>query len=362
MELSAEREHALLEVLREEWRHWNVARFRGAMRMPVLRLTDTEQRLGQWSAHPRELSLSRRMLIERAWPAVVEVLKHEMAHQFVTEILNVHDEPPHGPTFTRVCRDRGIDARAAGALEDATSPHDEHVQRIVERATRLLALAGSSNEHEAEAAMRAARRLLAQHNLGDSVHSAREPEHGYAHVGAVLRRVHEWQKVLASLLVEHFFVEAIWIRAYLPLEGRHGSQLELCGTHANLRIAEYVHGYLTASAPRLWSAYKERTSVRGDRDRLTYFSGLMNGFRERLRSDAKTDTHTPSTRQMVRVADAALQGFLRARHPYVRTVRYGGAARGAAYHHGESEGRALTLRRPLDTSASPGPRLLPPRS
>lgn len=359
MALSIEQERGLLIVLREEWEHWNLARFRRAMRAPVFALDATETRLGQWERATRTLSLSRTFVENTPWPTVVEVLKHEMAHQFVSEVLEVHDETSHGPTFQRVCRDRGIDARAAG--RPIRGEEDPRTTKVASTVAKLLALAGSDNLHEAETAMRAARRLLAQHNLGEA--DATEPELDYLHVGAILLRVHEWQRLLASLLCEHFFVEAIWVSAYVPLSGKRGSQLELCGTPANLQIAEYVHGYLSASAPRMWAAYKQRERVDGDKERLPYFAGLMNGFRDQLRSDAKGDAKTTRDRRaLVHVAHEALQRFYRSRHPYVRTVRYGGAARGEAFAGGESDGRALTLRRPLEPAGSGGPRLLPGRS
>lgn len=358
MTLSVEQERAVLAVLREEWKHWNQARFRRAMRAPVLILSDTETRLGQWERATRTLSLSRTFVASSAWPLVVEVLKHEMAHQFVSEVLEVHDEPAHGPTFQRVCRDRAIDARAAGRPRQ--EEEDPRTARVAATVQKLLALAGSDNVHEAETAMRAARRLLAQHNLGEA--ETVEPELDYLHVGPVLLRVHEWQRLLASLLCEHFFVEAIWVSAYIAETGRRGSQLELCGTPANLRIAEYVHGYLSASAPRLWATYKTRERIGGDRERLPYFAGLMNGFRDQLRQDAKSEAPgAPAEPAMVHVAHEILQRFYRARHPYVRTVRYGGASRGEAFAGGESDGRALTLRRPLEPSGAGTPRLLPGR-
>ena len=72
---------------------------------------------------------------------LVEVLKHEMAHQFVDEVLGVHDEPDHGPVFRQVCDERGIDARAAGA-PDADRARDH----VLDRIAKLLALAGSPND------------------------------------------------------------------------------------------------------------------------------------------------------------------------------------------------------------------------
>ena len=357
MKLSVEQERRLLGALREEWGHWNVARFRGALRAPVLALDDTQARLGQWERATRTLSLARSLFEQRSWPAAVEVLKHEMAHQFCSEILDVRDEAPHGPTFQRVCRDRGIDARAAGHPQ--VEGEDPRVARVARTVEKLLALAGSENVHEAETAMRTARRLLAEHNLGEADVSRVSLD--YLHVGPVLPRVHEWRRLLASLLVEHFFVEAIWVSAFVPATSKRGSQLELCGTPGNLQIAEYVHAFLSDAPARLWAAYKLRERIAGDRERLPYFAGLMNGFRDQLRADANAEPQPDgAARGLVQVAGEALQQFYRARHPYVRTVRYGGAARGETFAQGESDGRALTLRRPLGEAGAV--RLLPARS
>ena len=58
-----------------------------------------------------------RLVTEHPWTVVLEVLRHEMAHQYVDEVLGVHDETAHGPTFQAVCEARAIDGRAAGVLE-----------------------------------------------------------------------------------------------------------------------------------------------------------------------------------------------------------------------------------------------------
>jgi hypothetical protein len=81
----------------------------------VLVFAETTRRLGQWSRARRTLELSRTLVLVRPWLEVLGVLEHEMAHQYVDEVLREHGEPPHGPTFQRVCADRAIDARAAGA-------------------------------------------------------------------------------------------------------------------------------------------------------------------------------------------------------------------------------------------------------
>ena len=109
--LSAALEAKLLARLRHEWHAINYTYFKEALRPPLLQLGDTRRRLGQWNATHRTLEVSRILVLEYPWTEVMEVLKHEVAHQYVDEILGV-DERAHGPNFKQTCERLGIDGRA----------------------------------------------------------------------------------------------------------------------------------------------------------------------------------------------------------------------------------------------------------
>src|SRR5690349_11084953 len=98
-QLSAALEAALLRALADTWDDVNRTHFGGRLRRPVLALHDGPGRLGQWSGERRQLSLSRALVWEQPWGVVREVLRHEVAHQFVDQILQAHDESAHGPAF-----------------------------------------------------------------------------------------------------------------------------------------------------------------------------------------------------------------------------------------------------------------------
>ena len=112
--LSVELEVLLLRELRAVFDWENDARFRKRLIAPVIALSDSTTRLGQWLHGTRTLELSRTLLVERTWSEVQGVLLHEMAHQYVDEVLGVHDETAHGETFRQICTERGIDAREIG--------------------------------------------------------------------------------------------------------------------------------------------------------------------------------------------------------------------------------------------------------
>jgi hypothetical protein len=343
---------ALLRELSDTWREINANHFRGRMRPPVLALSDVGSRLGQWNGATRTLSIDGALVFEKPWSVVREVLKHEVAHQFVDEILKIHDQVAHGPAFEDVCRRFGIDASATGL--PAVSADSEGGSPVLRRIARLLALAESPNVHEAEAAMKTAHRLMLKHNIEAKVTAASE---GYAfvHLGLPRRRVEAAEHVLAGLLTRHFFVEAIWVPSYLAKEARSGRVLELCGSLSNLEVASYVHAFLLETAERLWREHKRKHHIDSDKERRRFQTGVMSGFDEKL----KTGTQEDRREGLIWVGDPGLESFLHQRYPR----RAGGGGIGvrltAAYEHGREAGRNIVLHKPVKEASARG-RLLGP--
>lgn len=336
-ELTAALERALLRELALEWRRINGTYFKDALRPPSIALVPHESILGRWKSDERTLELSRPFVVQSGWGAVVEVIKHETAHQYVSEVLRVHDEAPHGTAFRDVCRRLGIDASAKGT----PTPRTDAENRLVERIQKLLALAESPNQHEAEAAMAAAQRLMLKHNV--EARGTTAVPFGYRHLGRPSGRVGEAERILAGILGRFFFVEVIWVPVYRALEGKRGSVLEVCGSETNLAMAEYVHAYLLHTAEELWAAHKRANGIRGDSERRTYLAGVMAGFADKL---ARTE-RTHQQEGLVWVKDGDLEAFHRRRHPYVRNVRYGGQRRTETFSRGREAGRSIVLRRPV---------------
>ncbi len=349
--LSAELEAALLRELRSnfEWENW--ARFGGRLRLPVVALSDSATRLGRWIRPARMLELSRAMVCERPWPEVIAVLQHEMAHQFVDEVLGIRDEAAHGETFRRVCAERGIDMRAAGPPVPAAGQVE--IDRVLDRIRKLLALAGSPNLHEAQAAMRRAHELMLRHNI-EAVGASAERSFEIRHLGDPLRRTTRVQADVAGLVSEFFFVEVIRIPVYLPRHGKRGFVYEISGTRANVEMASHVYAFLLGTAERLWNENRRDARVRSGRDRLAYQSGVVRGFHEKLAGERVELRGTG----LVWVGDANLDRFFRARHPRVIT-RHRSVRTGGAHAAGREAGRTIVLHRPIEqSSSSRSPRLL----
>jgi hypothetical protein len=350
-----ELEIAAIRKLFEEWKSENYNRFRDAMRSPAIELSDMEGHLGEWSPQRRCIRFSRSFVFSQPWGVVIEVLKHEMAHQYAHEVLNATDETAHGKAFQWVCERFGVDATASGL--PASAQPDDAESRILERISRLLALAESPNEHEARAAASAAQRLMLKYNL-DVRESATRRGYNFRHLGEPSGRVQAHERELANILSEHFFVEVIWVPSYRASDAKSGSVIEVCGTSANLEMASYVHAFLLQTGERLWREHQRAKNIRSDRDRRTFLVGVMQGFAETLRAQAKQNTE----QGMVWVKDADLHDYFRERFPRVRTVYAQGPRATEAIQHGREAGRGIVLNRPIQQGSSGGaPKALPPK-
>jgi hypothetical protein len=368
--LSADLEAALLRELVRAWHGVNLTHFRSVLLPPTLALSDNASRLGEWQGATRTLVLSRRLVLAQPWPVIVEVLKHEMAHQYVHEILRQTEEAAHGPSFRAVCERLGIDASASGlppAAADASATGESETSRPLRRVARLLALAQSQNLHEAESAMREAQRLMLKHNLEEGAARAglrgsdrsTAGRYSYRQLGPVRRRVDESERLLAMLLSKHFFVESIWIPSYDVARGIRGSALEVCGTPENLEMAAYVYDFLSHTAENLWREHKRSAGLPGDRERRTFLSGVMLGFSEKLDQETKVQQQ----QGLIWRGDAELGRYLRQRHPHIRRVAQRGQPRTETRAEGRKAGRNIILHRPITSGSTGGggPRLLPPR-
>jgi hypothetical protein len=350
-EWTARLQHALVRALLAEYQQLNQTFFAGLLRTPAIELVGAQVRLGQWNADTRTISLSRSLLLQHGWGAVVEVLKHEMAHQYVADVVGERTESAHGHGFRTVCERLGIDPTASGIA--VGRPQTE--TRVIERVARLLALAQSSNRHEAEAAMAAAQKLMLKYNM-DACATRTDRSYGFRHLGTPSGRINEHERVLAIILNKHFFVEVIWVPVYRPLEAKSGSVLEVCGTPENLEMADYVYSFLVHTADRLWDEHKRANALGANRDRRVYLAGVMSGFLEKL------DQHSRHHRQagLVWVKDGKLNGYYRKRHPYIRNARYFGRRRTEAYDHGKQAGRGIVLHRAVQSACASAAGARPP--
>jgi len=318
---------------------------------PVFEISEAQGRAGAWSPGFSVLSLAGWLIREHAWEVVIEVLKHEMAHQFVDQRMGLGAEAPHGPAFQEACDRLGVHPafRTAGTRIPRL-PADGGKSTLLVRVEKLFALAASANEHEAALAMEKANAILRRHNLE---RLAGSPQSGYDCL--VLKtggsRLFSHQRAIAGLLGDFFFVGVVIASQFAAESGRERRVIELTGTWENLAVAEHAYHFLIRRLEHLWQAYREETGAAG-REKNSYWLGVLHGFRERLKKQEDAAIFAAGGGEaagLLRLGDPGLIRFQQARYPRLRTVRHQGPMVFAdSYQAGQEEGRQLVIHKGVE--------------
>jgi len=322
-----ERERSILHGLACEWeaaRRLLDPDYARRLRRPLFALTDGRSRWGSWSADRREICLSRHLVFHHAWDAVREVLFHEMAHQLADEVCGAGGETAHGPLFHAACAKLGANPRASGSFPLLNERLDHAAaaapDRQLERIRKLLALAGSANRHEAEAAMLKAHELIARHNAG-LVARAEPRELMSVFVGRPALRHSRVYYRLAALLSDFYFVLPIWVPAYVMERTRMGRVLEISGTPRNIRTAAYVHAFMQRVIGEEWHCFARGNAGRPGRA-SDFGVGVIEGFRARLESGR---SHRPpagcASAALVPLKDPLLESYFKRRYPHTASIK-----------------------------------------
>jgi hypothetical protein len=256
-------------------------------------------------------------VLNHSWDAVCEILLHEMAHQFAEQVFDATNEPPHGPKFQKACHLLKANPRASGNY----SPLDERISKdlpspedkILVRVKKLMALAQSRNQYEAEAAMIKAHKLIAKYNL-DLL--AREGDRRFVSIflGRPALRHFREEYHLSGLLQEYYFVYGIWVPAYVIEKGRMGRVLEISGTVQNVRIANYIHDFIKRFIDAQWDIYNSKKRL--NRYRKTDFAvGIIEGFRSKLKQQTKRNQKIGNKQGLIKIMDPLLQKHMDYKYP-----------------------------------------------
>ncbi|MEW5975085.1 MAG: DUF2786 domain-containing protein [Acidobacteriota bacterium] len=337
--------------------------YRLGLSKPAIEVAPMAGGWGSWDPVSRTIRLATRLISNYSWDIVLEILKHEVAHQMVTDIHR--SDETHGPLFREACDRLCVASWAAHAGVDLgqplihwrDTPAGGREERLLKKAEKLLALATSGNEHEAALAMQRVQQLYQRHNL-ERIKAREQAGQVYLLIQMGKKRIERHESLIASILVEHFSVEVIHTSLYDAARLSEYKALELLGTPENVRMAEYVFHFLQNQSQLLWQRYRSQTG-KDARNRRSYLLGLLNGFREKLEQH-RSQPHPwsldgGSAQALVRLMKSEkrrLNAFVRQRHPRLFRKHWGRRRHDRqAYVAGVAEGRNLTLNKPLSSSA-----------
>jgi len=327
---------------------------------PLITVANLSGKWGTFDPLTRTIVIAKELILHHDWPAVLEVLKHETAHYLVQQSHGDELCHGHGHAFKDACRRLGTSAWASASDEDLASiPHpgtaapDSEDERMMRRVEKLLALATSSNEHEAFLAMERVRDLYLRYNM-ERLAARTTEDFTYCVINTKRQRVSREVQIVFSILSAHYFVEVIQVSTFDPHTCRDLQAYEILGTSRNVKLAEYVYHFLINTLPRLWQAYQSQTA-KSQRLRRSYMIGVLRGFDEKLRKETEWSKDQQSTQPGLVVAAQdtrrCLQQFHRELHRFVKTRHPKIIRKGAGsttldrdtYAAGVKEGGRLTI-------------------
>lgn len=351
-----------------EYDHINWA-YRLKLTRPHIRIIDAKTLLGQWDPLLREIKISALLIESCPWFAVIEVLKHEIAHQLVSDRLGIEDG--HGQHFKSFCQTLGVHPQFQKSQstikfmelefglrrQDAEASSSPEEARLLERVERLLSLAQSMNENEAAAAMEKVNALYEKYNWERRQQSSdRTDPYNFLVIDLGTNRVSFFYPLICTILTEHFFVETIFAHTFCSKSNKTVKTIELFGLEPNLKVAEYVLHFLLHKLEELWLHQKKLASVSAKHKR-SYQIGLLHGFRQKL-EHAKRERHQKVTEHSERMAlqvlaeDPNLDAFIQRRFPRLsRRRHHSGRVDHRAYNLGHEEGARLVLNKGIEKSA-----------
>ena len=152
---------------------------------PIIEISNSQMEWGSWDSDFRTMKVSVKLIRGHSWDVTLNVFKHEMAHQIVTDLFDRVDG--HGELFQTACKMIGVPKEFRGSKGDIprkivdfrNQAIDSANGRMLEKVGKLLSLAQSKNENEAFLAMKKANELIEKYNI-DRIEQNKDSKYVYA--------------------------------------------------------------------------------------------------------------------------------------------------------------------------------------
>ncbi|MBW4056159.1 MAG: DUF2786 domain-containing protein [Proteobacteria bacterium] len=221
---------------------------------------------------------------------------------------------------------------------------------IIEKIKKLLALANSSNEHEAALAAGHAQRLLAEHNLAMAdIEASHKPDKADRVETTVAKTLPKWLRLLSAGVSTAFDCQGI----HHPATGR----MTFIGVGSDVQIAAYTFTYLERTVRKLCSTYMKQyvSSAIPNRHRglmrQSYYLGAVSIITTRLR-EQKVQTPV-TTGALVPVKEGLIRQAMNEIGP-IRTMHSRRSYINAdAYTSGQADGGRVGIHHGITGSTSP---------
>lgn len=228
-----------------------------------------------------------------------DIIRHELAH-YLTFIKYGFQPTPHGTEFKDLCQQMGWGKEVYNATvvidtqQQALSNKDNDVFRKVQK---LMALASSSSQPEAESAMIKSQQLLLKHNI-ESKYTDSSDERVF--LKRILKQKQRNAKMRAiAKILEAFFVSVVFH------QGKYGVTLEILGSELNIQIADYVADVLQRKLEDLWTEAQKKHSLKGAVAKNSFYLGIAKGYCNKI--NALKNSYSTEVTSALMVIEKKLQ-------------------------------------------------------
>lgn len=221
-------------------------------------------------------------------------------------------------------------------------------EQIVEKIKKLLALANSSNENEAQTAAKMAQQLLTKYNLTMSQVDKAELMFEVDSETENRQRTSSSWGYTQSILRKFFFVEIVSSRSQgfdlKAMKRRSVITHHFIGKRHNIEIAKYVKEFLERTFSNLFEDYRKRTGA-PLKSRKSFYAGVYKGLHDQLKG---VKEYVEQETGLVVVEDAEVQKFINETLGKTKEVANKNDIQDfSAYRTGTEEGKKVRLSRAL---------------
>lgn len=229
---------------------------------------------------------------------------------------------------------------------------------ILKKVKKLLALASSCNEHEAQSASAKAQALMLKHNLNIQMLGSVN-EYINEGAGESESRISRESSLIMSILTRHFFVRCYYDNSFVGWTPRGKRKFiktaRLVGTKENVEVAQYVYAFLMSTYKRLWKEFSKTHDNKSASARNSYMVGLTLGIKETLSASEK---NVCTEMGLTIVPDAKLSQWMK-ENLSLRSRAVGNlSGDGKAMQAGQEHGKKVTISRAINSDSSNTGRLL----
>jgi len=349
---------------------------------------DTKHKWGSWNPSTRIMTFSAMLLRNYEWTAVEHVMRHEVAHQIVSEVFDMDCYGvAHGEAWKEACKIVNIEpvrcdshAFLSGFKGSSSSPMVDKIRKIIVHANDCAV-----TDAEAETFMRKAKELMLRHDIAMTDVMGSERLFVTRPFGPLFKRWGSYMWSLGDLLKEHYDIK------HIRTWGPNGTKrLELFGEPDKLDIAEYVGHALLNQAELLYEAHKKEVSKEKTKKRLeakeqgyyhrsysklskaAFIKGVISGYSDKLdknrqaaiekvevavaKETAETEGrqyHEGDRTLVPAYNEKLLKEMYGDAYPNMQTLHTSGL-RGQGYGSGRSKGSKLTLSKGVSSTGNAG--------